>query len=383
MKIAVVVRILWSAGTQKFAIEQAKALSAFGHNVDLIFIRRGKNGNVYDDLLKEVNYRVLYESNRSVFVPLFDFITGIFMKNRKGDGRVDYNLIKHFPSVAKNRYDLIICQDQWAGLAGYYTKKKYGTPYFVIIHERINKMPWVKGIKRVLAFLALRYQRKVLMGARRVLTATKRVAHTVEDFYSRYNLKVVSDFPGIISKEFVPFSEKSDTIVLVSYWNEVKVPELYFHIFSKIADFKFIMIGNWISEAYRKKYVEKLAEYNLISRVTLISGLSEDEKINIIAGSKFYLRFGRGEYGPGYGSIEALQLGVPLIVNRDLGIVDEIEGYNVGFVVDDPKDADKILGFIEEYNRAESYNELQDGIRQFNNDHSWKRHYEILLGGLK
>ena len=69
--------------------------------------------------------------------------------------------------------------------------------------------------------------------------------------------------------------------------------------------------------------------------------------------------------------------------NIAIGIVDEIEGYNVGFVVDDPKDADKILGFIEEYNRAESYNELQDGIRQFNNDHSWKRHYEILLGGLK
>ena len=175
----------------------------------------------------------------------------------------------------------------------------------------------------------------------------------------------------------------SDTIVLVSYWNEVKFPELYFNVFSKIADFKFIMIRNSISEAYRKKYMEKLAEYNLISRVTLISGLSEDEKNNIIAGSKFYLRFGRGEYGPGYGSIEVLQLGVPLIVNRDLGIVDEIEGYNVGFVVDNPKDADKILGFIEEYNRAESYNELQDGIRQFNNDHSWKRHCEILLEGLK
>lgn len=383
MKIAVLVRILWSAGTQKFAIEQAKALSDFGHNVDLIFIRRGKNGNVYDDMLNDVNYRVLYESNRSVFVPLFDFITGIFMKNRKGDGRVDYNLIRHFPSVARDRYDLVICQDQWAGLAGYYTKKKFGTPYFVVIHERVNEMPWVNGIKRILALLALRYQRKILLGASKVLTETNRVALTVEEYYSKYALKAIRDFPGIISKEFVPFSEKNNTIVLVSYWNKVKFPELYLNVFSKIDDFKFIMIGNWISEAYRKEYMEKLAEHKLTSRVTLISGLSEVEKNNIIAGSKFYLRFGQGEYGPGYGSIEALQLGVPLIVNRDLGIVDEIEGYKVGLVVDDPKDVDKILGFIKEYNNAESYSELQDNIRQFNSDHSWKRHCEILLEGLE
>lgn len=383
MKIAVVVRIMWSAGTQKFAIEQAKALSDFGYNVDLIFIRRGKNGNVYDDLLKDVNYRVLYESNRSVFVPLFDFITGIFMKNRKGDGRIDYNLIKHFPLSVRDKYDLIICQDQWAGLAGYYTKKKFGTPYFVVIHERVNKMPWVNGVKRSLALLALRYQRKILLNADKLLTETKKVALTVEEFYSKYNLKVIRDFPGIISQEFVPFSEKSNIIVLVSYWNEVKFPDLYIDVFNKIADFKFIMVGNWISESYKKEYIEKLREYNLLSRVTLISGLSEVEKNNIIAKSKFYLRFGLGEYGPGYGSIEALQLGVPLIVNRDLGIVDEIEGYKVGFVVDDPKDVDKILSFIQKYNVAESYNELLDGIRQFNDDHSWKRHCELLLEELK
>ncbi len=377
------VRIFWSAGTQKFAIEQAKALSALGHNVDLFFIRKGKNAQAYQDLLRDVNYSVLYESNQSVFVPLYDFITGIFISNRKGDGRVDYNLIRGFPSVVKNRYDLIICQDQWAGLAEYYTMKKFGTPYLVVIHERVNKMPWVHCMSRVLALLALSYQKKILLGATRVLTLTKRVALNVEEFYSRYNLKVVSNFPGITPREFVPFSKKRNTVVLISYWNEVKVPELYIHIFSRIVDFEFIMLGNWISEDYRNGYMAKMAENGLIPRVNLISGLSEDEKNRIIAESKFYLRFGQGEYGPGYGSIEALQLGVPLIVNRDLGIVDEIEGYNVGLVLDNPEDADKVQGFVREYNRAESYSELQDGIRQFNNDHSWKRHCEILLERLK
>lgn len=215
------------------------------------------------------------------------------------------------------------------------------------------------------------------------MTETKRVAHTVEDFYSKYNLRVVSNFPGVVSKEFMPFSKKGDTIVLVSYWNEVKFPEMYFDIFRKLVDFKFLMIGNWISKTYRDAYIKKLEEYGLSSRVTLISNLSESEKNNMIASSKFYMRFGNGEYGPGYGSIEALGLGVPLIINRDLGIADEIDGYNVGLVVDDSKDADKVLDFIKHYNCEEPYDKLQDEIRRFNSDHSWQKHCEVLLKILK
>ena len=111
--------------------------------------------------------------------------------------------------MAKDRYDLIICLDEWTGLAGYYTRKKFGRPYFVIIREKINEMPWVKGINRILALLALRYQRKILLGACKVITLTRKVALTVKEFYSRYDLEAVKDFPGIISKEFVPFSEKA------------------------------------------------------------------------------------------------------------------------------------------------------------------------------
>ena len=158
MKICILVRILWSAGTQKFAISEAKALQSMGHDVELVFLRRTVKGNVYDDLLKDIKVFVLSERNESTFVPLYDYITGVFMSNRKGEGRVDYNLIKKFPSFAKDRgYDLIICQDLFAGLAGYYNWKKYGTDYLVIIHEIVNDFPWVRGWKRAFAILALNY----------------------------------------------------------------------------------------------------------------------------------------------------------------------------------------------------------------------------------
>ena len=295
---------------------------------------------------------------------------------------MDYNLIKHFPSFAKNRYDLIICQDHWEGMAGYYTKKKFRTPYFVIIHRRINDMQRVKGISRILVYFALRYQRKVLLSANKVLTLIKSVSLTVEKFYLKYYLKTISDFPEINLKEFVPFSERKNTIALVSYWNEVKVPELYLNVFKKIKDFKFIMVGNRISEAYWKEYTEKPAKDHLLSRVTLILELSDREKNNAIGSSKFFLKFGKRENGPGYGSLDALRFGLTLIVNSEPGIVDDIKSYKVGFIVDDPKDTDRILRFINEYNN-ESYNELQAGIRQFINNHSWEKQCKLLMKGLK
>lgn len=97
MKIAILERILWSAGTQKFAISQAKALQAIGHDVELIFLRRSPKADVYEDLLKGVRVIVLSEKNKSPFAPIYEYITEIFMSSRKREGRVDYNLIRKFP----------------------------------------------------------------------------------------------------------------------------------------------------------------------------------------------------------------------------------------------------------------------------------------------
>ena len=260
MKICILVRILWSAGTQKFAISEAMALQSMGHDVELVFLRKLAKGNVYDDLLKDIKVFVLSERNESTFVPLYDYITGVFMSNRKGEGRVDYNLIKKFPSFAKDRgYDLIICQDLFAGLAGYYNWKKYGTDYLVIIHEIVNDFPWVRSWKRVFAILALNYQRRVLVNAKAVISQTLKVARSVESFYQNDGLKCTDIFPGLEGKEFRRYGERESSIALLSYWNEVKSPDMYFPLFKAIGNYKFIMIGNWTSEPYKNDFLKKIA----------------------------------------------------------------------------------------------------------------------------
>jgi len=379
MKIGIVVRILWPAGTQKFAILQAKALTDAGHDVEVIFLRKTKNGNVYDDILKDLNYKVLTEENRSLLVPIYDWITGIFMSNRKGDGRVDYNLIRMFPNFAKNRYDLIICQDQWAGLAGYYTWKKYKTPYYVIIHERVNEFYWVKGIRRVLVWFALHYQKIILINAIKVLSETKKVAVSVNEMYSKYNIKCIYNFPGLLEKKITDYSEKLNTVSIIGNWNEVKFPEIYIDLFDSLTNYTFLMIGNWISESYRDYFISKLKERNVFERVKFISGLSETEKDQIISSSKFSVRFGKGEYGPGYGTIEALELGVPIIINRELGITDFLLTYECGLIVDNSSDIGIISSFITENDNPDRYKHLQSEIKRFIADHSWESHVKMLL----
>jgi len=379
MKIGIVVRILWPAGTQKFAILQAKALADAGHEVEIIFLRKTKNGNVYDDILKDLNYKVLTEENRSLLVPIYDWITGIFMPNRKGSGRVDYNLIRKFPRYAKNRYDLIICQDQWAGLAGYYTWKKYKTPYYVIMHEGVIEFPWIKGIRRVLVWFALHYQKLILINAIKVLSLTKKVAATVDEMYSKYNIKCIYNFPGLLEKKITDYSEKLNTISLVSNWNEVKFPEMYIDLFDNLKNYSFLMIGNWMSESYRDYFITKLKERKVFERVRFISGLSEAEKDEIISSSKFSVRFGQGEYGPGYGSIEVLELGVPIIINSELGITDFLQDYECGLIVDNPSDTSVISRFISDNDNPSRYQHLQSEIKRFIAEHSWKSHIEKLL----
>ena len=381
MKIAILVRILWSAGTQKIAIQETRTLSDMGLDVELIFLRRTKSGEVYRNLLKGVKYRIFSEENKSVLVPLYDFITGIFMSNKKGEGRIDYNLIRAFPSLAKNNvYDLIICQDQWAGLAGYYSWKKYGINYVVMLHEQINEMPWVTGFNRILAKIALRYQRNVLTHAKRVFAVTKKIAATAADFYKKSNLTIVDNLPGLEIKPFLNYSEKSNSILLISFWNETKFPEIYLDLFKKVKGYKFIMIGNWISDAYRETFIGKLKILDVFEKVKFIDKLSESEKNEIIASCKFSVRFGKGEFGPGIGSIEALENGVPLIVNKELGIADYLRGYQCSLIVDNFSETDKIDTFIHEHDNKESYDRLQESIKKFVKDHTWLKHCENLLG---
>ncbi len=383
MRIGIIVRILWSAGTQKFAINQAIALTKAGHDVTLIFLRKSKSGEVYDEILNQVKHKVITAQNNSLFAPVYDFLTGIFMSNRKGEGRVDYNLLRRLPKYVKDmNLDFLICQDQWAGLGGYYCHRKLGIKYAVVIHEQINNFPWIKGIKRIFVFLALRWQKKILFNSKAIFTETDAVAQTVSNFYSG-RLKVKAIFPGLTNRIEFNYKEKKNQIVAISYWNEIKVPEVYLNIFKAIEGYNFIIAGNWISESYRNQYIEKLREQGVLEKVTFIDHMSEQQKMQVLHESKFFIRLGLDEKGPGYGTIEALEAGLPVICNTGLGIAGYLKEKSFALVLDNANDVGKVRTFVQQSDNGDKYNALQEDISAFLKDFSWESHVSQLIQALE
>ena len=100
--------------------------------------------------------------------------------------------------------------------------------------------------------------------------------------------------------------------------------------------------------------------------------------VSLYSESKFSLRYGIDELGPGMSNLESLAQCTPVIVNGELGFADFVLSENVGYVskIWDPDD---ICGYITEFNNPAKYSDLQRNIKKAVSSHSWGSHTEILL----
>lgn len=377
MKIAILVRILWTAGTQKIAIMEAKTLMEMGHDVKLYFLRGTEKGKIYLEIMKDINYEILTWENYSFFRPLYDFVTGIFMPDRIGEGRVDYNLIRKFPNhIRKENFNLLICHDQFSGLAGYYSKKKFKLNYVVYIHERLNDYPWIKGFfKRLLAITAMKYQNKILKNAHKVFGVTDKVAVSVKEYYG---VNAESNLPGLSKRSIVPYDCRRKNIVLLSYWSDVKKPLSYIPFIREVDGYRFVMIGSWISSKLKEIFINEIQKNRIMEKIILLENVREEDKYDYIAKAKFFIRFGFGELGPSMGTMEAIELGTPVVVNKDIGIADIIDEKELGYIVDINKPA-LLIKFLKDTDVVEKFNQIQRNLEKFVEDNSWIKHCTKLL----
>ena len=370
MKIIILVRILWTAGAQKIAIKEARELQSMGNDVELIFLR-GKRLPEYDELLKGINYKIISETGNSLLSPVYQYITNKFMPDRGSESRVDYNLIRKFPEYIKNKdIDYIICHDQLAGLAGYYSFKKFGIKYSVFIHERLSL-----NNNSILSRLWHNYEHKILENAVKVFSITEKVAKTVEEIQ---NIEAVANYPGMDINRITEFGGKENALIAVSMWDYGRKPELYLDVIEKIPGFVLYFVGNFRIKELENKFKDEVKKRELEKRVIMKQGIKESELIELYQKSKFVIRFGFGEYGLGTSVIEAIQNCDPLIITSDLGTAELVNKYSCGIVLDNIN-TDDIKKFIDENNNENSYRVLQENIVKLSNDYSWRKHAERLL----
>ena len=369
MRIIILVRILWTAGAQKIAIKEARELEALGNQVELVFLR-GKKSPEYDELLKGVNYKVISETGNSIFSPLYQYITHKFMPDRGVETRVDYNLIRYFPKYIKNKkVDYIICHDQLAGLAGYYTFKKLGVKYSVIIHERLSFN------SSVLGKMWHKYEHKVLENAIDVFTITEKIADSVQKIQ---NIKANANYPGMDVQRTTEFFKKENSLIAVAMWDYGRKPGLYLDIIEKVPNFILYFVGNFRIKELENEFKDEIKKRKLEKKVIMKQGIMESTLIELYQKSKFVIRFGFGEFGLGTATIEAIQNCVPLIINSELGTAELVNRYSCGLVLNDIA-TNTINKFIDENNNENSYNILQDNIVKLSNNYSWRKHAERFL----
>ena len=369
MKIIILVRILWTAGAQKIAIREARELEALGNQVELVFLR-GKKLPEYDELLEGIDYKIISETGNSIFSPLYQYITHKFMPDRGVETRVDYNLIRYFPKYIKNKkVDYIICHDQLAGLAGYYTFKKLGVKYSVIIHERLSFN------SSILGKMWQKYEHKVLEKAIDVFTITEKIADSVQKIQ---NVKANANYPGMDVQRTTEFFKKENSLIAVAMWDYGRKPELYLDIIEKVPDFILYFVGNFRIKELENEFKDEIKKRKLEKKVIMKQGITESTLIKLYQKSKFVIRFGFGEFGLGTATIEAMQNCVPLIINSELGTAGLVNRYSCGLVLNDIA-TNTINRFIDENNNENSYKILQDNIVKLSNNYSWRKHAERLL----
>lgn len=370
MKIIILVRILWTAGTQKIAIAEATQLANEGHDVELVFLRGSKMW-VADELLKGVKYTVISKDGESFFSPLYGFITHIFAPNRGSESRVDFNLIRKFPKYVRSKnVDYIICHDQFAGIAGYYCWKKLKIKYSVFLHELLitHDVP-------ILGRLWKWYELKVLNNATKIFAVTDAVNRSVA---KHVKIKVITNWPGMDVNSNVGFEFKKDIIIAAAFWDAGRRPNVYLDLLESLSNFTLYFIGNWHTPKLKEDFIQSIKQKNLSDRIVMKYGIDESELGRLYDESKFSIRFGFGEGGVGTSTIESIQHCVPVIVNRDLGISDLIAANNCGLVLSNI-DRDAVRDFLSKNNNQVSYQELQNRIRDLASSHSWKEHARILV----
>ncbi|MGC8621880.1 MAG: glycosyltransferase, partial [Caldisphaera sp.] len=142
-----------------------------------------------------------------------------------------------------------------------------------------------------------------------------------------------------------------------------------------LPDYEIVHIGGVKSTVFLSEYLDLLEKNR--SSIKFYENLNENEKIEILSSSKYLIRFGKNEYGPGMPVIEAISSGVPLIMNVGIGSSEMIKEFKAGYVLE-KVNAQAIANLIIHTDDVE-YASLVTNTLILRDSWSWKDHAEALL----
>lgn len=292
---------------------------------------------------------------------------------------------------------MVICHDSWAGLAGYYAKKRLGIPYKVVVHERV-----IKYKVKILGKLANKFENKVLKNADEIFAVTDDVADSIVSLYGYYAKTLL---PGIEIKDFNNYAKRKKVLLTVAFWDRGRYPEVYLKLLRLLSNYDLVIAGNWRDKEFFREFILKVNSLKEKDRVKILTGLNESELGELFRQSRFFVRFGFQEHGLGTANLEAISYGLPVIVNSTLGFSKLVKSFGAGYVANgefvpdlfsnktdwyttnvlssssllEELNLDDIVKFIEQNDNDSSYKKLQDGCLELSNKLTWKEHCNLII----
>lgn len=328
------------AGAELYVYEVAKYLVKKNYEVSVL---TKHFGNLTDfELIDGIKvYRV-----RSLDIPkLRSFIAFMPMLNKAL--RLEYDFIHAhitYPSA----------------IIAYIINKIKKTPYIVTCQgDELLDYPESKELKYIKPILEL-----ALKNASKIHCISNAIKNSLINNFNISKSKIEVIPNGVDLKKFRPtakinLKEKFNAeFILINVSrlspknNIEKTIEAFKLVSKKHKNIKYLIVGEGKEKKNLKKLIDKL---NLGSDVILMGWIRHDELPAYIAGSDAFIRTSITE-GLGIVFLEAMACGTPVIASRVHGILDIVEDYKTGLLVD-PNDVNQIAKKIAEIIEDESLRE--------------------------
>ncbi|MGI0132120.1 MAG: glycosyltransferase [Thermoplasmata archaeon] len=369
MRVTILLRICWTGGAQKIAINQALALQDLGHSVRLLFLREGDSKG-YSELLEPLNVEMFRCRRNRVEQAIYDVLTHLFAPDRGRESTIDLDLMRLCTrSLERNPPDLLICHDQFSALAGMYANLRLAIPFSVYLHERPDNfaLPFLSNI-------VLAVQKIALSRARAIYGVTDQVTKQASDVYG---MPVRTLSPGLRDHEGPPYLSREKQIIAVSMWDAGRKPLIYLDILDRLPGYKLCMAGNWRIPSLRLEFESATRRRGLVDRVSIRTALSEEDLIAEYRRSRFAIRLGFGEFGPGLAALEAVETQTPPVVNNGIGAARLLNESGAGIVVEG-EDVNEIAKRIRLADNESAYVGFQAAERGLISRFSWTAHAKEL-----
>ena len=383
MKIGIISRVLLPSGNVRWAVGYAKGLSALGHEVELIFIQGV--GNSSHLKLIEGSWKIGFATNQNK--TLFSrsigklILRSKFFKGGFPDESSPDPILWIGAPVTMNwskRFDVLLIHDQFAGIAGLISKFLYGLPYIVFSHEPpSDREPFI------LRCILGPWQKTVFKKAALRCSPSQSTASVCEQ---KFNLPFLTVTHGCSAAPSIN-TKKENYVLFDTRWSTSRNPFLIGEIAEKLKNVECVVAGSFSTKELQSAFRQDLERRGVASRVKFRLEMSEQNLRSLYANALAYIRWpaisadGYVELGPSFGVFQALEVGCPVIVTKNLWIAEMLKGRGCAQIVELTADhiASAVMSLV---NGEPSASLMAESAWKLAKEWSWENRCRLLLSSI-